>query len=83
MAKQYDLIDRASSKFVSYNVIVYPFSSKLYIIRASGILNMRDQLMVDDDRDDAVLGEEPSDVRVYLVRPQFVAGEEPSAVDVH
>lgn len=69
MPKQYDLIDRAPSEFLSCNVIVYPFPSKLYIIRASGILNMRDQLMVDDDRDDAVLAEEPSDVRVYLVRP--------------
>lgn len=44
---------------------------------------MRDQLMVDDDRDDAVLGEEPTDIRVYFFRPQFIAGEESSSVDIH
>lgn len=41
------------------------------------------QLMVDDDRDDAVLGEEPSDIRIHLVRPQFVARKESSSVNVH
>lgn len=64
-------------------MIENPFTRQLYIICTSRILHVWHETMIYHHGNDAPLSEKPPDIRIDLLSPQFISGEESSSMNIH
>ena len=66
MANQDDFVSTPSSKSFGLNIAMDPLANQLYIIRATRVLNVWDQLVISNYSNDSMLSEEIANIGITL-----------------